>query len=686
MQTFKNNSKYFIIAALTLSIVWGVFAQVTIPTGLTNAVQYIMETVWTDDGTDTGLVNVQIDDTNIYVRTGFLADGTGWNSKALGVDSSGNVVYVNANAINTPFFNLAGNYIPKINQAGNDLELSTMFQGTLGDISVGHINPLAKMHIQWDFRVDTISGSLMQYTYSTWGAQVIGAVTAPDPSQLCNCDTTTNALNCTAPSFTTGLVQWAGQFCVDITFSGWWTRNYRVYMQNTTNINQWAFIVTGNKVWVMTLTPQATLDVNGNVMIANIPQNLAPTQVLVPGPNGEVQYAPFPTGWWTYSLTNAQNIQWQSLLWWGVCIWGWTCRHLRWLLAWTGITITQTTPYWPYFNDLIISSIPQTLTLNGNTLSISSGNSVILPAGSSANAWNLTGNSWTNPSTNFIGTIDNNNLVFKTNNTIIWWLQTNGAVQRWIGNSVASNNATVAWGTNNQIQLNSNSSTIGWWQQNTISLAGGDSATIAGGKQNIISASYATIAGGWLNTGSGISSFIWGGYQNVAAGQNSVVVWGEDNTANWQYATIPGGLNNQALGNHSFAAGQNSTAAHPNSFVRSDGTVVSTTQIWQSLRYAWWWVWINTIPSYPTMNNQFLYPDITTSKNGIRIEPTPIAYMPPNPPFPWGCITAWNYSCEANTEWRIVYISDTCNNDYYVQVCTIDPLTSNHDRRRLDRQ
>ncbi len=248
-----------------------------------------METVWTDDGTDTGLVNVQIDDTNIYVRTGFLADGTGWNSKALGVDSSGNVVYVNANAINTPFFNLAGNYIPKINQAGDDLELSTMFQGTLGDISVGHINPLAKMHIQWDFRVDTISGSLMQYTYSTWGAQVIGAVTAPDPSQLCNCDTTTNALNCTAPSFTTGLVQWAGQFCVDITFSGWWTRNYRVYMQNTTNINQWAFIVTGNRAWVMTLTPQATLDVNGNVMIANIPQNLAPTQVLVPWPNGEIQ-------------------------------------------------------------------------------------------------------------------------------------------------------------------------------------------------------------------------------------------------------------------------------------------------------------------------------------------------------------------------------------------------------------
>jgi hypothetical protein len=74
---------------------------------------------------------------------------------------------VNTNALSTPFFNLAGNYIPKINQTGDQLELSTMFQSTLGDIAVGHINPLAKMHIQGNFRIDTISGSLMQYTYST---------------------------------------------------------------------------------------------------------------------------------------------------------------------------------------------------------------------------------------------------------------------------------------------------------------------------------------------------------------------------------------------------------------------------------------------------------------------------------------------------------------------------------------
>ncbi|KXH82945.1 hypothetical protein [Chryseobacterium kwangjuense] len=34
-----------------------------------------------------------------------------------------------------------------------------------------------------------------------------------------------------------------------------------------------------------------------------------------------------------------------------------------------------------------------------------------------AQSWNLTGNSGTNPSNNFLGTTDNQTLMFKTNNT-----------------------------------------------------------------------------------------------------------------------------------------------------------------------------------------------------------------------------------------------------------------------------
>jgi len=570
MKTFKTHSKYFIIAALTLSIVWGAFAQVSIPTGLTNAVQYIRDTLWTSNGTNAGTVNVKIDPNYIYVNTGFLNDGTGWNSKALGLDSSGNVVYVDANAINTPFFNLAGNYIPKINQAWDDLELSSMFQSTLGDIGVWHINPLAKMHIQWDFRVDTVSGSLMQYTYTIGTTQVIGAVNPPNNSQLCDCDTTNNALDCSTPSFTTWVIQWVGQwFCVDITASWGWIRNYRVYMQSTTNINQGAFIVTGNRAWVMTLTPQATLDVNGNLKIANIPLNGAPTQVLVIWANGEVQYAPFPS-WSAWEINTASNIGW----------WAWIFSSKIWvnleLRTIVGAWVTQVTPQG---NTVQINTPAQTLSLAWNTLSISSGNSVNLPAWSSSNWWNLTGNAWTNPVSNFIGTTDNANLAFRVNWVPIWGILTNWSIWRGIGNWTLSNNATIAWWTNNSIGATADSSAIGWgssniitagqnstiwwWTQNTINIAW-DYATIWWGRSNQIGWNYATI--GWWrgNIWSGVSSFIGWWYQNIASWNNSTIagwdnnkaigsywtVWGWTLNTAWAYASVWWWNDNIATGNY----------------------------------------------------------------------------------------------------------------------------------------
>lgn len=57
---------------------------------------------------------------------------------------------------------------------------------------------------------------------------------------------------------------------------------------------------------------------------------------------------------------------------------------------------------------------PQTLSLNNNDLSISDWNTVDL---SSLGFWSLQGNTTTNPSINFLGTIDSQDLVFRTNNT-----------------------------------------------------------------------------------------------------------------------------------------------------------------------------------------------------------------------------------------------------------------------------
>lgn len=56
----------------------------------------------------------------------------------------------------------------------------------------------------------------------------------------------------------------------------------------------------------------------------------------------------------------------------------------------------------------------QTLTLIGNDLTISNGNTITLPIG--ASGWLLTGNTGTDVSTNFLGTIDDQSLAFRTNN------------------------------------------------------------------------------------------------------------------------------------------------------------------------------------------------------------------------------------------------------------------------------
>lgn len=57
----------------------------------------------------------------------------------------------------------------------------------------------------------------------------------------------------------------------------------------------------------------------------------------------------------------------------------------------------------------------QTLSLTGNTLAISNGNNVDLTP--FAGDWKLLGNASTNPTINFLGTTDNQSLVFRTNNT-----------------------------------------------------------------------------------------------------------------------------------------------------------------------------------------------------------------------------------------------------------------------------
>jgi hypothetical protein len=98
-------------------------------------------------------------------------------------------------------------------------------------------------------------------------------------------------------------------------------------------------------------------------------------------------------------------------------------------------------------------------------------------------------------------------------------------------------------------------------------------ATVAGGLNNQVTADYATISGGRNNAASGNQSVVAGGQNNtIAGGVSAAIGGGEYNTAGGYYSTIPGGRNNTASGDDSFAAGRYAQAAHPNSFVWSDGS------------------------------------------------------------------------------------------------------------------
>ena len=64
----------------------------------------------------------------------------------------------------------------------------------------------------------------------------------------------------------------------------------------------------------------------------------------------------------------------------------------------------------------------------GNPLVVDANGNVFVGTGSASNAWSLTGNTATNPANNFLGTTDNNRLVFRTNNTEKMTILSNGNV------------------------------------------------------------------------------------------------------------------------------------------------------------------------------------------------------------------------------------------------------------------
>jgi trimeric autotransporter adhesin len=166
--------------------------------------------------------------------------------------------------------------------------------------------------------------------------------------------------------------------------------------------------------------------------------------------------------------------------------------------------------------------------------------------------WSLTGNSGTNPNTNFMGTSDNVSLTLRVSNTAALRIMPNATSPNiaggYSGNVISSTvvGAVIGGGgascCPNRVQ--DNYATIGGGFYNT---AGGPGATVGGGYGNTASGKGAFVGGGGFGGG-------WVG-SNQATGGASTIGGGVGNTASGVWSTVGGGIYNIASGAGAFVGG-----------------------------------------------------------------------------------------------------------------------------------
>jgi trimeric autotransporter adhesin len=218
-----------------------------------------------------------------------------------------------------------------------------------------------------------------------------------------------------------------------------------------------------------------------------------------------------------------------------------------------------------------------TITPSGNTLTIAASSSI---QSGSSNAWSLTGNAGSSPSSgNFLGTTDNNPLELHVNNQRALRLEPDQSGQDvpnviggMSGNFVSGVGGTVAGGGTanyeNENQFGATNSVIGSY------------GTVSGGAGN--TAGYeATVGGGFFNNAGAVGggqqgATVGGGLFNAAEDEEITIGGGAFNTANEgaDYSTIGGGYNNTANAGAAYATiggGENNTANGAGSFVGGGG-------------------------------------------------------------------------------------------------------------------
>lgn len=198
--------------------------------------------------------------------------------------------------------------------------------------------------------------------------------------------------------------------------------------------------------------------------------------------------------------------------------------------------------------------------------------------------WSSTGDSGSNPATNFLGTTDAQPLVLRTQNVQSLRIEPSPLLVAGApvtanviaGSSINAADAGVRGGTisgggalpdadpdyvgENRNRVSDHYGTVGGGYNNVAGnllspLTDAPFATVGGGRSNVAGGIDSTIGGGSGNFTLQQWSAIGGGSQNSALGQYATVAGGERNAARGVGATITGGGANEALGLRSTVAG-----------------------------------------------------------------------------------------------------------------------------------
>ncbi|MGY6554022.1 MAG: tail fiber domain-containing protein [Wenzhouxiangella sp.] len=219
------------------------------------------------------------------------------------------------------------------------------------------------------------------------------------------------------------------------------------------------------------------------------------------------------------------------------------------------------------------------------------------PGEPAADGWRLDGNTGTDSSIDFIGTLDAEPLELRIANAR--GLRLEASSQLFEGQPITANviagshanevtpgvrgatisgggvpegNSEPSFGSEAPNRVTDHYGTIGGGYGNQAGEGEGTTgnsafATVGGGVGNTASGINSTVSGGSGNTASNFTSTVSGGRANTASGTNSTVSGGSGNTASGSYSTVSGSGNRASGQRSTVSGGFNNTASGTNSTV-----------------------------------------------------------------------------------------------------------------------